>query len=272
MRLMLKSIVFLLCVGAAADIGFQVGRTYEFNRVCCGMAGEHNLAVSVREQAGLLRWPSQIGQDRWVAERVFPGVRDGYFLDVGSADGVLGSNTWALEQRGWTGVCIDPFPANMAGRKCQMFTKVVDSAAGRTVTFRRLGELSGIAEYMGRWKTETDGAKTIELTTTTLADILAEAKAPAYIHFMSLDIEGAEFEALKAFPFDKYTVGAMAIEHNYEEQKRGRIDAMLQSHGYRRVYTWMQDDYYLPAGKADARGYFLSSAATSPAPALSAAR
>jgi FkbM family methyltransferase len=250
MRWILKSLVVLIALSGAAYGGYGVGRTAEFNYLCCGLEGAHNVGISVRERAGLLEWPSQIGQDRWVAERVFPGVRDGFYLDIGSADGVLGSNTWALDQRGWTGICIDPFPSNMAGRKCQMFTKVVDSVAGRQVTFRRYGELSGIAEYLGRWKTATDGAKTIELTTTTLADILAEAKAPSYIHFMSLDIEGAELEALKAFPFDKYKLGAMVIEHNYEEPKRSQIETMLQAHGYRRVYTWQQDDYFLSAEKA----------------------
>jgi len=40
---------------------------------------------------------------------VFPGVTNGYFVDVGAGDGVKGSNTKALEELGWTGVAIGAF-------------------------------------------------------------------------------------------------------------------------------------------------------------------
>jgi hypothetical protein len=43
-------------------------------------------------------------------------------------------------------------------------------------------------------------AKTVELTTVTLGNIMQRANAPSFIHFMSLDIEGAELEALRGFP------------------------------------------------------------------------
>jgi hypothetical protein len=31
-----------------------------------------------------------------------------------------------------------------------------------------------------------------------------------------------------------------------EEPKRTEIEALMKSHGYRRVHTWYQDDFYLP--------------------------
>ena len=67
------------------------------------------------------------------------------------------------------------------------------------------------------------------------------------IHFVSLDIEGAELEALTAFPFETTRVGAWAIEHNLEEPKRTRIAELLRRHGYVRVHTYKQDDFYAPA-------------------------
>jgi hypothetical protein len=62
-----------------------------------------------------------------------------------------------------------------------------------------------------------------------------------------MDIEGAELEALHAFPFDRYRVGAWTIEHNREEPKRSQIVELLASHGYRRVHSWHQDDYFVRA-------------------------
>lgn len=49
-------------------------------------------------------WHSQCGQDKWVYDNLGPG---GTFLDIGCGDPILLSNTYALEQVGWTGTCID---------------------------------------------------------------------------------------------------------------------------------------------------------------------
>lgn len=245
-RLVSIGLAALIIATSAAYLGARTGRAFERNQKCCEIATVHNLRISVEEAVGLLRFPSQIGQDRWVAEKVFPGVRDGYFLDVGSWEGYKDSNTWALEQRGWTGVCVDPFPGDMTGRTCQMFKEAVDGVGGQKVAFAAAGNVGGITDHLGLWKDGVKGAQTVELTTTTLADILRRAQAPSFIHFMSLDIEGAELEALKGFPFDRYRLGALAIEHNYEEPKRTDIEQFLAAKGYVRARRWLQDDLYLP--------------------------
>ena len=240
--------VALLAVAATLSgyAGAQMGRHYEYNKICCDMPKRHDMLISVKETFGLLTFHSQIGQDRWIAEAIFPGVTDGYFLDVGSADGVINSNSWALEQRGWSGICVDPFPTNMAGRRCQMFKEAVDGVGGRHVHFKQAGEVGGITDFLGRTRSGSDTAPTVDLTTVTLASILDRAKAPSYIHYMSLDIEGAELDALRGFPFDRYRLGAIDVEHNFEEPKRTGIETLLNAHGYVRARTWMQDDFYLP--------------------------
>lgn len=245
------TLLLLVATTAAATgyVGLRMGRRFERNLLCCDMPREHNIRISLREALGLLTFPSQIGQDRWVAERVFPGVTDGFFLDVGSADGFKDSNTWALERRGWTGLCVDPFPQNMEGRTCRMFTEVVGRVSGEKVTFARAGNIGGMTGHLNTWRGDTQEAATVELTTVTLADILRRASAPPFIHFLSLDIEGAELEALRGFPFDRHSLGALAIEHNYEEPKRTQIERFLGERGYERVRSWWQDDFYLPRAR-----------------------
>jgi FkbM family methyltransferase len=245
-RVVLAVVLLALVASTSGYVGARMGRHYAFNSLCCDMPKRHNILISVKETLGLLKFPSQIGQDRWVAEAVFPGVTNGYFLDVGSADGVENSNTWALEQRGWTGICVDPFPRNMAGRCCQMFKDAVDSVGGRHVRFKQAGDIGGITDYLATTKGASDAAPTVDLTTVTLAEILDRARAPAFIHYLSLDIEGAELEALRGFPFDRYRLGAIDVEHNSEEPKRSDIQKLLNSHGYVRARTWLQDDFYLP--------------------------
>ena len=246
-------LIVIVALGATGYVALRMGRRFERNLLCCDVPRERNIRISLREALGLVEFPSQIGQDRWVSQTVFPDLQDGFFLDVGSADGFADSNTWALERNGWRGICVDPFPANMDGRTCQVVTEVVGSVAGQKVTFVKAGNIGGIAAHLGRWKTEANGATSVELTTVTLDDILRRANAPSMIHFLSLDIEGAELDALRGFPFDRHTIGAMAVEHNYEEPKRSEIERLMRDRGYERVRTWQQDDFYRPVNARPAR-------------------
>jgi FkbM family methyltransferase len=245
-KALLFTLVALTFSAGTGLLGMRVGRHYERNHLCCGTPRPRNLRLSLQQTLGLTRFYSQIGQDKWVLHTVFPDERNGFFVDVGSADGTLLSNSKALEERGWSGLCIDPFPRNMQDRSCQMIEKVVFGETGKRVAFQASGDVGGVRDTLGKWKTEALGARTVEFSTVTLADILDGAKAPPFIHFISLDIEGAELAALQGFPFDRYKVGAFAIEHNDEEQKRSQIEALLRKHGYRRVHSWYQDDFYLP--------------------------
>jgi FkbM family methyltransferase len=244
--LLLVAVLFI-SLGSAYS-GLRIGQQMERNRQCCQVPTRRNLPLSLREVLGMAPpFHSQIGQDKWVVETMFPGERNGFFLDVGSADGTQLSNSKALEQRGWTGICVDPFPKNMEGRSCRMFKAVVFSESGRKVRFQAAGEIGGVTDTLGALKGSAMAAPTVELTTTTLAAVLEEAEAPKLIHFISLDIEGAELEALKAFPFDTHRIGAMAVEHNFEEPKRSDIQVLMMRHGYERVHSWQQDDFYAPA-------------------------
>jgi hypothetical protein len=245
---MIAVLLVLVALGSGF-VGEKLGVRYEMNAECCQLPLSRSLVVSAKEKLGLATFYSQMGQDKWVSERVFPGVKNGFFLDVGSGDGTFLSNTKALEQKGWTGICIDPFPRNMQGRSCQIFNEVVFSEAGERVKFWAADEWGRIidesVEMKDRMRTYT--APIVEYTTVTLGDILERAKAPRFIHYVSLDVEGPELQALKGFPFDKYQIGALTVEHNYIEPKRSEIKALMESHGYKRVHTSDRDDFYLPA-------------------------
>ena len=250
------AVALLVVVVGSGWVGVALGRHYELNKFCCLMPRSQNILLAFKETLGVVRFYAQTGQDRWVTETMFPGVTNGFFLDVGSGDGTVSSNTKALEKKGWTGICVDPFPSNMGDRTCRLFKEVVYDVAGKVVKFYAAGGVGGIAETMGSWKAAAETAPTVDFTTVTLADILDRAKAPRLIHFMSLDIEGAELEALQGFPFDTHTIGALAVEHNFEEPKRSRIEALMKSHGYKRFNSLYQDDFYVPMTQAISMPWF----------------
>lgn len=243
-------IVAALALSAAAMHWSGVVERFQENRRCCQLSVGESLRVAVAETLRLAHYAGEVGQDKWVLERVFPGVGDGYFVDVGSGHGTIGSNSLALERRGWRGLCVDPFPVHMEGRTCDLHEEVVYGNSGRLVTFHMAGGLGGVGETLGSWNVTAARAPVVQRRTVTLAELLDKAGAPPFIHFVSLDIEGAELEALGGFPFDRHRVGAWTIEHNREEPKRSRIRALLRAHGYDLAHSWHQDDYYVAADPA----------------------
>src|SRR5215510_8235851 len=71
------------------------------NRECCAIPIARNVSVTRAELRGERAYAGEIGQDKWVLETMFPDVTDGFFVDVGSGHGTIGSNTLMLERRGW---------------------------------------------------------------------------------------------------------------------------------------------------------------------------
>jgi FkbM family methyltransferase len=166
-------------------------------------------------------------------------------VDVGSGDGQENSNTCLLDQMGWKGICIDPFPRNMQRRTCQVFEQPAFGESGKKVRFRAAGDLGGIESDLGAHKTQASEAPLVEFTTATLDEFLGKAKAPHWIDYMNIDVEGAEFDVLSGLSLDRYEVGAFTIEHNYEVEKRERIHRLLEAKGYIRVRSWEVDDWYV---------------------------
>ena len=133
---------------------------------------------------------------------------------MGCADGITINNTYFLERYlGWNGILFEPNPAYKNNiqkfRKAKLITDCVSDRVGDKVSFRiDNGMLGGIVSK------ETDNnelvrgdqlktAKIIKINTTTLEDELDKINAPKLIDFLSLDIEGAEWMAMRSFSFAK---------------------------------------------------------------------
>jgi hypothetical protein len=92
----------------------------------------------------------------------------------------------------------------------------------------------------------------VEVKTATLSDILRRGNAPSYIHYLNVDIEGAEYMALSEFPFDQYEFGAITIEHNGLEDRRAQIRELLVKNGYRLEWAIRDQDWYVRADMPNA--------------------
>ncbi|WP_157699653.1 FkbM family methyltransferase [Pseudorhodoplanes sinuspersici] len=250
-KFLLLGVALLLAgaCGVGAFLGYRAGKAETFHTFIGIEDHSEQRNYAIRYALGLEEFQGITGQDLWVMHSVHPGVTDGFFVDLGSADGVTISNTWALERKGWTGICVDPFPRNMEGRTCQVFAEAVDNVGGRTVQFQDPGSYSGgILEYAGWWVSQETKDNAVEVKTATLSDILRRGNAPSYIHYLNVDIEGAEYMALSEFPFDEYEFGAITIEHNGLEDQRAKIRELLVKNGYRLEWAIRDQDWYVRAG------------------------
>jgi FkbM family methyltransferase len=176
---------------------------------------------------------SQIGQDFWVAGEVFNGMRGGYFLDIGAADGYDISNSFLLETRyGWSGLCVEANPETFqtlrACRRVQCVNACIDADVG-SAEFRKDGLFGGIVATGTDASARTTG-DVVSMPTTTLGRLLDEYRAPKRIDYMSIDVEGAEDRILGGFDFDRYSFNAITIE-----RPSAMLRALLADHRYRMV-------------------------------------
>lgn len=188
-----------------------------------------------------MKFISQKNQDEWVIKDVFNYKRNGYFVDLASADGIHINNTYLLEKElGWTGICIEPNPIYYEqckkNRNCIILQNCIDYK-NHQINFRiDNGQLGGIIDK------DTDNNMrirnnqiinsynnngVIKMITKTLEQVLDENNAPKTIDFLSLDVEGAETRVLQKFPFNKYKFLSMVIERPTPE-----LNNLLFKNGY----------------------------------------
>ena len=198
---------------------------------------------------------SQLRQDLFVlAETQFK--KEGYFVEFGATNGIDLSNTYLLETEfSWTGILAEP--ARVWARKLKknrpntsIETLCVWKESNSNLMFNEtddpeLSTVDSFSDKDGHAKTRRAG-KRYEVETISLNDLLLKHQAPKHIDYLSIDTEGSEYEILKAFDFDEFSIGIISVEHNYEPQ-RELIFALLTSNGYKRKYVNISafDDWYV---------------------------
>jgi len=175
---------------------------------------------------------SQCGQDSWVINEVFNGKRGGFFLEIGSADGIFINNTYFLEKRyHWSGICIEAnsryFELLKLNRDCTCLNLCIDESS-KEVLFAFSDLYGGIVdEDTDNHFIENKDFEVRTISTTSLIDVLKKYKAPNIIDYFSIDVEGAETRILKNFPFKNYIFLSLTIERPGKE-----IHDLLIKNGY----------------------------------------
>lgn len=189
-----------------------------------------------------IEWNTDENNDIWVLQ-VLKQKCNGVFIEAGTAGK---SNCVTLEKHfGWTGVCLEPHSQsfnNLLKEKRQTpINKCLYSYNGETDFYecrsawegKRLAyeQLSGIPDYIEpRWiDIVKEYGTMVKKECITLEQVIIDHNLPTTIDFLQMDIEGAELEVLKSFPFDQYTFLTMAIENGY------RYKELLNKNNYTMV-------------------------------------
>lgn len=211
---------------------------------------------------------NETNNDRWIAEYVFPGKRNGYFLEIGAANGKAASSCYVLEQEfGWTGICVEPndyfFEQLVDNRPNSTCEKVCLSNRVGNVIFIEGSEdtvspyLSGIKSNLEQVKHQgkevVQKGRAVEKEATTLEALLKKHQAPNIIDYAAFDIEGSELDVLEVFPFDQYRFLALSLECDHSI--RASLSQLLSANGYRQIKNpfnrdkpweiyWLHQDSY----------------------------
>lgn len=139
-------------------------------------------------------------QDKFISN-IFEYKKQGFFIDIGSADAVLCNNTYLLESEyDWNGICIE-FDSNYnksyEARKCNFLNQ--------------------------------------DATNISYDEVFRKYNIPYLIDYLSLDIDELSNKVLNILPFDKYKFKAITIEHDYYlhgDKYRSEQRKILKENGY----------------------------------------
>ena len=155
-----------------------------------------------------------------LVNNIFKNIDKGFYVDIGCGHPVKNNNTYLLNKKGWHGINID-----LDNENINLFDIYRPSDENiSTAISDKIGK-EDLFFYHSKSAINTINKKTADyqkarvssikkIKTNTLNNVLNNSKySNLEIDFLSIDIEGSEFLALKNFDFNKYNPKVIVVEH-----------------------------------------------------------
>ena len=157
----------------------------------------------------------------------FRNKKKGIYLDIGCYHPIEGSNTYKLFKKGWHGINID-----LDSHSINLFNSFRPNDENLQIAVSDSNSSVELFSHHTHSAVQTINAKTGNerygndfkrriIKSNDLNTIIEESKfSRKKIDFISIDVEGHEYEILKNFNFKKYQPSIFAIEYNDPELKK----------------------------------------------------
>ncbi len=156
-----------------------------------------------------------------ILQRVFADVEEGHYIDVGASAPVNDSNTFALYQKGWYGVAIEPLPYyRQAWQHARPKDLFLQAAAGSEVgqltlqVYDHVRQISsGCPETVAHWSRHGENpTQSLDVPVVILNQVIAEHWADKPLHLICIDVEGMEHEVLKGLDLSRHRPWVVVVE------------------------------------------------------------
>ena len=181
-------------------------------------------------------------------------INRGFYIDVGAMDAVTASVTKLFYEAGWNGINIEPcrrwFDTLVAHRPRDVNLCL---AASNHVGFVTLHEISNsglsttIDKYFDEYKAQGLPHRSYSVPCRPLSDICAEY-VRGDIHFLKIDVEGAEKSVLQGCDFNRFRPWLLAIEATVPRTRtacHGEWEDLVLGAGYDFALLHGINRYYL---------------------------
>lgn len=164
---------------------------------------------------------SQEGEDM-ILRRIFDNQIKGFFVDVGAHHPKRFSNTYFFYKTGWNGINIDAMPGSMKAfeqfRPRDINIEKPISSKKQVLTYYAFNEpaLNGFSKEISESRDGLNGYQvefTKDIETATLEHVLdLNLPAKQIIDFLSVDVEGLDFDVIKSINLEKYRPRVILVE------------------------------------------------------------
>lgn len=199
--------------------------------------------------------------------RALAGVERGFYIDVGAQDPRFDSVTKAFYDQGWHGINLEPVEhwhrrlQDERPRDINLCLAAGDHEG--TITFHETDE-SGLstasAEFAERHRAQGHALRTRQVPVSTL-DAICRAHDVREVHFLKVDVEGAEAEVLRGLDLARlrpWIILVEATEPNSRTSTHAQWESLVTDHDYRMAYQDGLNRYYLAREHEDLAPAFAS--------------
>ena len=176
--------------------------------------------------------------------KILKNIKNGFYVDAGGYHPLDRNNTYLLYKKNWRGINIDlsEFSIDLFNfmRPDDVNINVAVSNNDDYVTFfyqKKLSQLTTIKRNIADQRMQ-GLIKEQQIKSNKLTTILNNSKyKDRKIDFLNIDIEGADFEALKSLDFEIYRPKLVCVEIYDENIDNSNINIFLKELNYTRIWS-----------------------------------